>query len=698
MTVKQYQIQPGDRTPTGASVQEGGVNFCIFSRYATDVELLLYQKPDSSAPFQVIRLDIEENRTFFFWHVFIEQLPAGISYTWRVDGPGNTRETGYRYDPAIELVDPWARLVTDPLWDRHRACHGGNEANAYRSMRAMVMEDKYDWEGDEPLVHAPEDTIIYEMHVGGFTRHASSNVKHPGTFSGITEKIPYLQELGITAVELLPVMAFDEQDIPEGGRLNGLKNYWGYSTHSFYAPHSGYCISPLADTQQDEFRDMVKALHKAGIAVILDVVFNHTAEGGADGPTINFKGFGNGGFYHLEPDDKRNYKNFSGCGNAVNCNHPLVSRFIIECLEYWVDSMHVDGFRFDLASVLARGEDGEPMYHAPVIWGIEFSQKLVHTQLIAEAWDAAGLYQVGDFPGFRWAEWNGLYRDVIRQFVAGGKELVEQVATRMSGSSDLYKSEGRLPWSSINFVTCHDGFTLYDLVSYNDKHNEANGEQNRDGTNENYSWNCGREGESSDQEVQALRQRQVRNVMAILLLSQGVPMLLAGDEMLNSQWGNNNAYCQDSELSWLDWSLLDKNQDMFRFVRLMIALRKRHGCLRRKTFLLGDNRAAHRLSDVTWHGLELNEPLWGHPQAQVLGFTLGGMSDDEEDLHIMMNMSDACRDMAIPVLEKRNWYRSVDTALPSPEDIIEPESQPIVTELTYGVRPRSVVVLESRAC
>ena len=695
--MKPFSLKAGHRYPTGATAGDEGTNFCVFSRHASAVQLLLYEKPDSSRPFQVIDLDPVINRTFFFWHVFVEGMTGQemISYTWKVDGPNNP-DLGFRFDPSVELLDPGARAVTDILWQRKYNRDHQQEPPA-TSMRAMVLpETDYDWQGDEPLKQSPEKEIIYEMHVGGFTRHPTSGVAHPGTFSAITEKIPYLQELGITAVELLPVMAFDEQDLPDNARDLGLKNYWGYATHSFYSPHPGYCTNPLSGCHRDEFRDMVKALHRAGISVILDVVYNHTAEGGVDGPVINFKGFMNRGVYHLEDHDPSLYKNYSGCGNTVNCNHPLVARFIIRSLEFWVREFHVDGFRFDLASILARGEDGAPMYHAPVVWNIEFSDTLVHTRLIAEAWDAGGLYQVGGFPGFRWAEWNGRYRDLVRQFVKGDQGLVPELATRLTGSSDLYQSSGRLPTNSVNFITCHDGFTLYDMVSYNEKHNLANGEDNRDGDNHNESWNCGVEGETNDPEIRALRQKQVKNFMAILMLSQGVPMILAGDEVLKSQQGNNNCYCQDNELSWFDWSLLEKNQEMFRFTRDMIRLRRRHPCLMQRRFLTGSSSVVSGMEDVAWHGVGLYEPQWDNPSSRVLACTLSRVEPDEEDLHIIMNMSVDNLSMQLPKLENRSWHLAVDTARAMPEDVIEPKKQKPLSRKTVQVNSRSVVVYESR--
>ncbi len=695
--MKPYSVSIGHRNPPGATAGEDGTNFSIFSRHATAVQLLLYEKPDSISPFQIIDLDPVANRNFFFWHVFVEGMTGQekISYTWKVDGPAYG-DPGYRFDPSIELLDPWARAVTDVMWQR-KYTRESKEAKSTTSMRAMVLPgNSYHWEGDKPLNQSPEKEIIYELHVGGFTRHPSSGVTYPGTFSGIIEKVPYLQDLGVTAVELLPVMAFDEQDLPDKARDLGLQNYWGYATHSFFSPHPGYCMNPLSGSHRDEFRDMVKALHRAGISVILDVVYNHTAEGGEDGPTINFKGLMNRGFYHLEEHDPRLYKNYSGCGNTVNCNHPLVGRFIIESLEYWVREFHVDGFRFDLASILARGEDGAPMYHAPVVWNIEFSNILANTRLFAEAWDAGGLYLVGDFPGFRWAEWNGRYRDLVRQFIKGDPGKVAELATRLTGSSDLYQSSGRFTTNSVNFITCHDGFTLYDLVSYNEKHNQANGEDNRDGDNQNHSRNYGVEGATDDPDVNALRLKQVKNFMAVLMLSQGVPMILAGDEVLRSQRGNNNCYCQDNALSWFDWNLLEKNQEMFYFTKGMIQLRKRHPCLMQRQYLSGAITDIAKMQDIAWHGLKLNKPQWSDLSSRVLACTLSRVESEEEDLHIMFNMSEDSLSMELPVLEERTWHLAVDTARSMSLDIINPKQQQATKENCIQVCSHSVIVCESR--
>ena len=657
--------------------------------------MLLFEGADSIEPFQIIPLDVRVHRMFFFWNVQVDDLPVGTLYAWRVDGPDDVSESGFRFDREKILLDPWARGVTDKLWQRADAAAPGS--NMASSMRGVVQSTVYDWEGDETLgCIDPESTIIYEMHVGGFTAHPASGVNQPGTFLGVIEKIPYLVELGVTHVELLPVMAFDKQDVPGGVADLGLDNFWGYSTHSYFSPHPGYCVSPLAGAHVHEFRDMVKALHEAGIGIILDVVFNHTAEGGDGGPLINFKGIGNETFYHLDPEDRSIYRDYTGCGNTLNCNHPLVSKFILECLEYWVREMHVDGFRFDLASVLSRGEDGEPLYHAPVLWNIEFSNVLSETRIIAEAWDAAGLYQVGDFPGFRWAEWNGQYRDIVRRFVRGDKGMRSELARRFTGSSDLYQDDDRLPINSINFITCHDGFTLYDMVSYNKKHNEGNGEDNRDGNSNVLSWNCGAEGETSDRKILALRRKQAKNFMAILMLSQGIPMISAGDEVLRTQHGNNNVWCQDNELGWFDWTLTETNSEMLRFTQLMIAFRTRHPCLKHSRFLNGLEREGHSFPDISWHDERLEQPLWEDPDSRVLACTLGALEAWEEDLFVIMNMGPKKLVIPLPRVAEGDWHLAIDTAGKSPLDIIMPADQPRQSAPAYSVQARSVVVFERR--
>lgn len=694
-TQPSFTILPGTRFPPGATAAADGVNFCIFSQHAIRVELLLYAAADSPEPLQIIHLDSELNRSFFFWHVFVEGLPTGTRYTWRMDGPSDTTSTGRRFYAGKELLDPWAQAVSDTLWDRGRACTSLD--SGLNRLRAIVVEPQAPVTSAVPSrwkTDGLEGAVIYELHVGGFTRHPSAAVAHPGSFSALKEKIPYLQALGVTHVELLPVMAFDTQDAPSSVTDRGLVNYWGYSTHSFWAPHPGYSVDPVQSTR--EFRDLVDALHAVGIRVLLDVVFNHTAEGGEAGPVIHFRGLANDIFYHLDAIDRRHYLDFTGCGNTVNCNHPLVTAFILHSLEYWVEVLGVDGFRFDLASVFVRGDNGIPLANPPLPWAIEFSRTLSHVPVIAEAWDAAGLYHVGAFPGMAWSEWNGRYRDVVRRFVRGDPGLINEVATRIAGSADLYIDDERKPASSINFIACHDGFTLYDLVSYNTKHNEANGENNRDGSNDNLSWNCGVEGETDDATVNTLRLRQAKNLLAILMLSRGVPMLQAGDEVLRTQRGNNNAWCQDNDLGWFDWRLTERNADMLRYTRELIAFRRRHANLTTNCFFTGAMVPGRDIADIAWHGVRLNEPLWNDPEARMLAFTIAGQHDDEEDLHVILNMSDQSLNAPLPVMRERRWHLALDTARPAPADILVRDCQMPLIGGAYLAGPRSVIVLEAR--
>jgi len=551
-------------------------------------------------------------------------------------------------------------------------------------VRAQIAPpDDYDWEGDVPLKRSLEDTIVYELHVGGFTRHPSSGVESRGTYRGVIDKIPHLTALGVTDVELLPVFAFDRQDVPAAGAALGLGNYWGYSPLAFFAPHAPFAAS---EDPRREFRDMVKALHKAGIGVILDVVLNHTAEAGAEGPVIGLKGFANEEFYLLDAEDKSKYLDFTGCGNTVRCNDSFVTRFMVECLTFWVREMHVDGFRFDLASALARGVDGEPVADPPIVASIEFSEALADTRLIAEPWDAVGYYQLGNWPGFRWAEWNGRYRDSLRRFLRGEPGLLGEVATRLAGSSDFFAAAGKAPANGVNFIACHDGFTLWDLVSYDRKHNEANAEHNRDGRDDNFSWNSGLEGETDDPAILQLRGQRARNAVALLFLSQGVPMLLAGDEMLRTQGGNNNAYCQDNELSWLDWSLTPGQRQMLRFTREMIALRKRHPSLRRPRFLEPD--------EIRWYGETLKVPRWDDKEARVLCFTLLGVSPDEPELHVMINMAGTQRVLPLPAVLPRTWRRIADTTMAAPDDVV-PAGVPLLG-LQYRLPPHGIAIFEAR--
>ena len=684
----------GSRYPLGASCAAEGVNFSIFCRSATRVELLLYEAADSRQPFQIVTLDPENNHSHMVWHVLVAGLAPGAHYSWRMDGPADTAATGRSFNPRKELVDPRALAVTDALWDRGRAADPADAS--LRGFRSVVCDPSFDWSGERRPARSLEGAVIYELHVGGFTRHISSGAAAPGTFGALAEKIPYLQQLGITHVELLPVMAFDEQSVPPAAAAGGLRNYWGYNTHSFFSPHPRYCLALQQGRQGAEFKQLVRALHAAGVGVILDVVFNHTAEGGSDGPWINFRGIANEEVYHLDPHDRRRYLDFTGCGNTVNCNHPQVTAFIVNCLEYWVEEMHVDGFRFDLASVFTRGEGGAVLPNPPLPWNIELSRTLAGIPLIAEAWDAVGLYQVGAFPGSSWAEWNGAYRDAVRRFVRGDSGLVATVASRIAGSSDLYAHDGRRPCNSINFITCHDGFTLADLVSYERKHNEANGEDSRDGSTDNLSWNCGAEGPSGDAGIAALRLRQAKNFLAILMLSRGVPMLCAGDEVLRTQRGNNNAYCQDNELSWFDWRCLESQRAMLDFTRGIIAFRRRHTSLTANSFYHGTILPARGIPDIAWHGRRLNQPPWGDAGARMLAFTVAGIAESEPDVHAILNMSDETLQLELPELSGRGWHLAVDTARASPGDIVPPDRQRRLTTRTYSATPRSVVVLEAR--
>lgn len=688
---QKFKVHPGTPHPLGARPRDNGVNFSFFSENAQMVTLLIFSDHDDIIPIATVEMSAECHRTFHFWHCFIEGAVVGMHYAYRVDGPSAV-ENGHRFDATKVLLDPYGRGVSKTLWNRGDACGTGD--NMKTAMRSVIIEvEGYDWENDKHPATPMNETVIYEMHVGGFTRRGNSGVGHPGTFGAVIEKIPYLKQLGVTAVELLPVFDFDQTDFHE---VDGEKlyNYWGYAPIAFFAPHSGYCLTPESGSHADEFRDMVKALHKEGIEVILDVVFNHTDEGNERGPTTSFRGIDNATYYMLSERDRRYYADYSGCGNSLDCNHPVVSKFIVDVLKYWVEVMRVDGFRFDEASVLSRGPDGAPMRYPPVLWQIELEDALADTKIIAEAWDAGGLYQVGRFPGYRFAEWNGKFRDDMRDFVKGTPGLVGSIAARLSGSADLYESNGHLPVNSVNFITAHDGFTLNDLVSYDGKHNAANGEGNRDGVDANISWNCGAEGPSEDPAIEALRERQIRNFFTLLMMSQGVPMFVMGDEVRRSQLGNNNTWCQDNELTWFDWDAVSKRRDMHRFFMLMTWFRRHHSTVHRARFFDG-RRNDRGLADVSWHGADLDRPGWNDGNARVLGMTLGGFGS-EQDIHLMANMYWEPVSMAVPAVPGRIWHRVVDTSLPSPDDVCDPGMSPPHHEDRYLMGGRSVVVLVSK--
>lgn len=679
----------GQCFPIGSSVIDGGVNFSLFSKFATAVELVFFNHPDDTEPCRTIALDPRVNKTYHYWHVFVEGVQNGQLYGYRAKGPHDP-DRGLWFDPHKVLIDPYAKIVTYPDEYVRRAFTVKGRVGGVPCLKSMVADMRhYDW-GDDHHPRTPfNQTVIYEMHVGGFTKSPSSGIEESkrGTFAGLIEKIPYLADLGITAVELLPVFQFDPQDAPPG-----LVNYWGYSPISFFAPHQGYSSQPENPLHVlDEFRDLVKALHKAGIEVILDVVFNHTSEGDENGPVYCFKGIDNPTYYILE-NNKAKYANYSGTGNTLNANQPIVRRMIIDALRFWVKEMHVDGFRFDLASILSRDEKGTPLENPPILWDIESDPILAGTKLIAEAWDAAGLYQVGNFAGDSWKEWNGRFRDDIRRFFKGEDDTLSGFVTRMLGSPDVYGHRDREPEQSINFVTCHDGFTMFDLVSYNQKHNEQNREQNRDGGNDNHSYNNGVEGPTDDPEINEVRKRQAKNFFAVTLLSIGAPMILMGDEVLRTQQGNNNPYCQDNEISWFDWTLVEKHADLFRFVKTLIACR-----LMRDTAATGFGLSLAELLKgplVTWHGDKLNQPNWAG-NSHSIAFTVQAISR-RLLMHYMVNTWKEPITFELPPHPKGKslkWKRWLDTSKESPHDICDMKNLEDLEGKTYTLPPFTFVAL-----
>jgi isoamylase len=677
----------GDSAPLGATVGPRGTNFSLFSRHASRVELLLFDRDDAE-PARTIDLDPAVHRTYHYWHAFVPGIAAGQLYGYRVHGP-TLPERGLRFDATKVLLDPYGRgVVVPPRYTRAAARRGAD--NAATAMKSVVVDSTaYDWEGDAPLRKPASRTIVYEMHVRGFTRHPNSGVSDDkrGTYAGLIEKIPYLQQLGITAVELLPVYQFDAQECPLGKT-----NYWGYAPISFFAPHQAYSSRPGPLGPIDEFRDMVKALHRAGIEVILDVVYNHTAEGNENGATLCFRGIDNLTYYMVENGGSR-YANYSGCGNTLNGNHPVVRRLIVDSLRYWVQEMHVDGFRFDLASILSRDHEGQPLANPPVLWDIETDPVLAGTKLLAEAWDAAGLYQVGNFVGDAWKEWNGRFRDDVRDFFRGEPGVVRRIADRLVGSPEMYGHKEREAEQSVNFVTCHDGFTLNDLVTYNQKHNEANGEDNRDGANDNRSWNCGVEGPTDDPAIEQLRNRQVKNFLTLTVMSLGMPMITMGDEVRRTQLGNNNAYCQDNELSWFDWSLVEKHADVLRFVSLLCARRGlRNVDTERRRLSVN---ALLRDAQKAWHGVQLYRPDWGDQSRSIA--VEGELASEGLHFYLALNAYHEPLEFELPPLISGTWRRWIDTMLDSPDDIVPWSATVPCPGSVYRVGERSVVMLVAQS-
>jgi glycogen operon protein len=688
-----YKLRVGRPFPFGATFVPGGVNFSVFSSHATSCTLVLFKRREAKPLVEIPFLP--EFRIGNVFSMIVFDLDAEeIEYGYRMDGPFDPA-AGHRFDRTKILLDPCARAIGGrPVWG------APPDWDDVFQHRGRLVFDDFDWEGDRPLETPMEDLVVYEMHVRGFTQHPSSRVKFPGTFAGIREKIPYLKELGVNCIELMPIYEFDEFEHSRPGPVDGslLMNYWGYSTLGFFAPKAGYAATGKLGMEVDELKALIKALHKNGIEVFLDVVFNHTAEGNERGPTISFRGIDNKTYYMLTPEGY--YFNFSGTGNTLNCNNPIVRNLVLDCLRYWAADYHIDGFRFDLASILGRDPWGAPLANPPLLESLAFDPILAKCKLIAEAWDAGGLYQVGSFPAYgRWAEWNGKYRDCARKFLKGDVGQVGEMAQRLQGSPDLYA--GRGPAASVNFITCHDGFTLYDLVSYNGKHNEANGEDNRDGANDNHSWNSGAEGLSEDPIVNALRRRQIKNAVAMLLLSQGVPMLLMGDEVGRTQCGNNNTYCQDNEQNWLDWRLLDANAELFAFVKHCIAFRMAHPALRSREHLERGHPAPERVA-LSWHGTRAWHADWSGT-SRILAFMLQDRPpqpgvEGVDSLYVAMNMHWETHWFQLPALGSgRSWRVSINAAAAAPADWFPIGEEPVLPEQGgILVGDRSVVVLVGR--
>lgn len=682
----EFRMRYGHPLPFGASHVPHGINFSIFSTHATACTLVLFQRggeqPWAEIPFP------REFRLGNVWAMAVLGLDhESIEYGYRFDGPHDPRE-GLHFDPGTVLLDPYAKEIGgDGQWMGGRA--------AILPFRGSIPSERFNWGHSRP-VHRPEsDLVIYEMHVRGFTAHPNSGTAYPGTYSALREKIPYLKALGVNCVELMPIFEFDENENTRTNPLTGepLCNFWGYSTLGFFAPKAAYAGG---NSHISELKSLIRALHDEGMEVVLDVVFNHTGEGGTGGPTYSFRGIDNSTYYML--DSKNHYANYSGCGNTFNCNHPAVRGFVIQSLRYWASEFHIDGFRFDLASVLGRDRYGAPLANPPLLESLAYDPVLAHCDLIAEAWDAGGLYQVGSFPSYegRWMEWNGKFRDAARKFLRGDPGMTGEMVQRLMGSPDLYSGAGRKPSASVNFITCHDGFTLRDLFSYNEKHNLANGENNLDGTNDNNSWNFGVEGETDDPEIQATRLRMQKNALTLLFVSQGVPMIWMGDECGRTQLGNNNAYCHDEEWNWFDWSLTDS--ELLRFTRRLIAFRKANPSLAQPEFLTGRDVVGSGYPDISWHGVKPWKPDWSLP-SRTLAFMLCGRHAAAANrpphfLYCAFNMFHESLDFQLPKLPRNMvWYQAIHTGQAAPDDILEPGEEVPLGEPQIPIGARSSMVL-----
>lgn len=689
MEINGFKVRPGFFDLNGASEFSCGVNFTVHTSHGTSCDLLLFH-PDEEEPYAVIPFP-ESYKIGDVYSMIVYDLKAEeFEYAYRVDGPYDEKK-GLLFDKTKILLDPYAQAVAgQQVWGKKRT----------RTYHAKVVRDTFDWGVQPQSSREMSDLIIYELHVRGFTQHSSSGVKHPGTFAGLKEKIPYLKELGINAVELMPIFEFDEMINAREVDGKQLVEYWGYNTVGFFSPNASYAAAEEVNNEGTELKELIREFHENGIEVILDVVFNHTAEGNEQGPFFSFKGFDNNIYYLLTPEG--HYYNFSGCGNSLNCNHPVVQQMILECLRHWTVHYRVDGFRFDLASILGRDEDGMPMNNPPLLRSLAYDPLLRNVKLIAEAWDAGGLYQVGNFPASkRWAEWNGQYRDTMRGYLKGNFWEANSAAWRICGSGDLYGgyySEGNNNYagynSCINFLTCHDGFTLYDLYSYNNKHNEANGWDNTDGANDNRSWNCGMEGDTNDPEVLKLRYRMIRNACAILMCSRGTPMFFSGDEFGNTKFGNNNSYCQDNEISWIDWSLLKKNKELFEFFKFMIAYRKKHPVIRKKLDNAVCGMEGMHAHDVNADRMEVSQ------NAKTLAVSFAGYDRKKckDDLvYVAVNAYWEEVRITLPNLANHgDWYLSVDTYGDENGKYCYEEGEEIRIDHEYVMKPRSIVVFTGR--